>query len=77
MLLEAEYNSILPHRADIVKFQQTKNLRNPDILNIANRIQQRLGMGAINFSCSGCKIQAMNDLYGMMVMYEEADGRKS
>lgn len=71
MLTESEYQQVLPHRDDIIKFQQTKSLSNPHILNIANKIQQSKGMGAINFGCDGCKIQAMKDIYGMMIMYEE------
>lgn len=71
MITESEYQQILPHREDIIKFQKTKSLTNQTILTIANVIQQRRGMGAINFGCDGCKIQAMKDLYGMMVMYEE------
>lgn len=73
MISEDEYYQLLPHKEDIIKFQTNKSLRNPNILTIANKIFQRHGMGSINFGCDSCKIQAMTDIWNMMVEYEQAN----
>lgn len=70
MITEAEYNEILPHKGDIEKFRKTGNC-DGTVLPIADRIRQRLSMsGPVCYSCSGSKAEAMNDIYNLMVEYE-------
>jgi len=70
MITEAQYNLLLPHKEDIIKFQATKRNRNHEAMIIADKIRQAHGMGAINYACDGCKIVALNDIYNMFMEYE-------
>lgn len=70
MITEAEYNEILPHKADIEKFRRTGNC-NGDALPIADRIRQRMGMSPVCYHCTSSKAEAMNDIYNLMVEYEQ------
>ena len=72
MITESEYDTIKPHRDAIIKFNQTGQYKGGDALFIADKLRQKYGMAApINFGCDGCKIAAMNDLYGMMIEFEK------
>ena len=71
MINELEYKEILPYREMILSFRKDGNYKG-DALHLANRLRQKYGCGPpINFSCNGCKIEAMNDLYHLMVEYEK------
>lgn len=72
MITEAQYSLILPHKEDIIKFQKTKVNRNHDLMIITDKIRQQHRMGVINYGCEGCKIQAINDMWNMIIEYEEA-----
>ena len=75
MINQSEYNEIKPHREDILLFNKTGQYRGGDALFIADKLRQRYGMSMpINFGCDGCKIAAMNDLYNLMVEFEQAAG---
>lgn len=71
MLTETEYNEILPHKADIVKYHNTGNCTG-EVLPIADRIRQRMGMSPVCYHCTSSKAEAMNDMYNLMVEYENS-----
>lgn len=72
MINSAEYQEILPHKEAIIKFNKTGQYSGGDALFIADKLRQRYRMGApINYGCDGCKVAAMNDLYNLMVEYEQ------
>ena len=77
MLTESQYRELLPHRADIIKFYNTKKLRNHDLMILADKIRQNHRMGVLCFNCDGDKIQAMTDIYNMFVNYEAAHGYRA
>ena len=71
MITDEEYKDIEPHRKDLIIFNETGQYKGGDALRISDMLRQRYGMAApINYSCDGCKISAMNDLYAMMMEYE-------
>ena len=67
MLSEAQYKLLEPHRADIMSKSMN---RAGSYMIVANTIKQQMGMGEICFACDGSKIEAMNDMYNLMVEYE-------
>ncbi len=71
MISAQEYKDLEPHRDDIKKFQQTKNMRNHDAIKLTDAIRQRHGMGAINYGCESCKIVALIDIWNMIIEYEQ------
>ena len=72
MITREEYLEILPHKDAILKFRQSGNYKGGDALFIADKLRQRYHIAPpINFGCDGCKVQAMNDLYNLMVEYEK------
>lgn len=71
MITEAEYNEIKPHRDAIMLFRDKGQYKGGDALYIADRLRQRYSMAPpVNFGCDGCKVAAMNDLYHLMIEYE-------
>lgn len=71
MISASEYKDIEPHREDIRKFQSTKRMRNHQAVVLTDKIRQRHGMGAINYVCEGCKIQALIEIWNMIIEYEQ------
>ena len=72
MITESEYNEIKPHREAIIKFRQSGQYKGGDALFVVDKIRQRYGMAPpINYGCDGCKVAAMNDLYNLMIEYEQ------
>ena len=72
MITDSEYKEIEPHREDIVKFRNTGQYKGGNVLFVADKLRQRYGMAPpINFGCDGCKVAAMNDLYNLMIEYEQ------
>lgn len=72
MITEVQYTLLLPHKADIIKFQLTRVNRNHELMIATDKIRQAHGMGAINYGCDGCKIVALNDIYNMFMEYQNS-----
>ena len=73
MISKDEYEQILPHRQALCLFNLTGTWRGKDeSLILADVIRQRQGMRPLSFTCSGCKAEALKDLYSFMVNYEDS-----
>lgn len=72
MITAFDYEEIKPHRDAIILFNLTGQYSGGDALYIADKLRQRYGMGGpINYGCDGCRITAMNDLYNLMIEFEQ------
>lgn len=75
MINAGEYEEIKPHRNAILLFREKGKYSGGDALYIADKLRQRYGMAApINYGCDGCKVNAMNDLYELMIEFEKNNG---
>ena len=71
MLTPDEYNELLPFRPKIMAFKERGNYKGDDSLHIIDKIRQKRSMGAICYSCSESKVNALNDIMALMQEYEE------
>lgn len=71
MLSEQQYELLKPFRADVLSRSMERASR---YMNIANTIQQQIGIGSICFSCDGSKISAKETMYNLINEYEKQYG---
>lgn len=69
-----EYNQVLPHKEKLKLCTEGGDCRaDHQLLTIANAIRQRNGYRPVDFDCSGCKVEAIRDLYGYLLNYEQVN----
>lgn len=66
-----EYNIVLPSKEKLKLCFETGDCRaDHQLLTIASAIRQRYGYRPVDFNCSGCKVEAIKDLYSYLLNYE-------
>jgi hypothetical protein len=70
MLSSEEYEKLLPHREEIFRWKETGNYKGSG-MTLIDRIRQGRGYRAICYACMGDKIEALKDVYQMIIEYEK------
>lgn len=75
MLNSEEYNLLLPFKEGIFNFaKKLSGSYKGNALPIVDTILQKRGNAPLCYSCDGNKIEAINDIYNMMVEFEANGG---
>ena len=69
MLSPDDYNNLLPHREEIMKWKTTHKYRGEG-LQLIDAIRQRMGYAPLCYTCDGNRIEAINDAIYLIEQYE-------
>lgn len=70
MITESEYERLKPYRDEIMNFKKTGKSKGHSLVEL-DKIRQNKGLGAICFSCTGSKYNAMSDAVIWIEEYEK------
>jgi len=74
MLSLEEYEKLLPHREEILRWKETGNYKGSG-MSLIDRLRQSRGYRAICYACMGDKIEALKNVYDMILEYEKEKDR--